>query len=353
MSISFDVNQKALKTMADKPMAVIGIEQAFNSRTQSQVEACGAVFNEVTNDKTHAFVSAIHTSYAHHYPLVLSPDTVWLTIAQGFGNHVNANAEKLRKMFVSHEGKKLIMIRRDGFKKGSRKNDWQGCFSEFSEKISEYIGKKRDLIVNDFSTTGLVERAASELVLMDSMKSYFKYGMRTCCGIPNITLTGTVEDWKNIRVRAENLSEFDLKWWVDALIPTLDHFVKAAEGNPDIKFWDNMYKQSGGSGGPYASGWINTLIPYLGATASTKNPFTEKWQSNGFMDGPTLDQFPSSLAKVPFKWEYYGNTFDMEFLGGTVGVHQNDNLSVEPTIGWAVRDTGKMTEGPIDENEDW
>jgi len=357
MSITFNVNEKALRSLGDKPMAVTSAREAFNARTKSQVEASGAVHQGLISGlDSHAFMGALHLSYSKHYPLILSPDTVWLTIAQGFGNHVNANAEALRKRFVSHEGKKMILIDEPAFVKGSPDNNWQGTFDQFSDKLADYIGKKRDLVVNNFSTTGIVEKAASELVLMDSMKSYFKYAVRTLCGIPNITLTGTVEDWKNIRTRAENLAEFDLDWWVKPLVATLDHFVLAAEGKPDIKFWDEMYKQSGGSGGPYISGWANTLMPYLEHYKGNliKNQYAEKWDDKkGWGGGPTMDQYPSSLCKVPFKWEIGGKTHDMEFLGGTVGVHQNDNLSIEPTIGWAVRDTGTAREGAIDENEDW
>lgn len=355
MSITFNVNEKALRSMESKPLSGGKVADAFNKRTNSTVEACGANVGSIVSGGAHALVETIHMSYAKHYPLVLSPDTIWLTIAQGFANHVNANAEKLRKRFVSHEGKKMILIDEPSFVKGSPDNNWQGTFAQFSTEIEKHIGKKRDLVVSNFSTTGLIEKAASEVVLMDSMKSYFKYAVRTLCGIPTIILTGTVEDWKNIRTRAENLAEFELDWWVKALVPTLDHFVKAAEGNPDIKFWDTMYKQDGGSGGPYISGWINTLMPYLEHYKGgfIKNKYTEEWSKGGTFHGCTMDQYPGSLAKVPFKWEINGRTHDMEFLGGLVGTHQREDLSIEPAIGWAVRDAGTSREGPIDENEDW
>jgi hypothetical protein len=387
--IKFDVNAKALKSMAEVPMATNSIKAALDGRTKSPVEACGANYDRVVggypdpsasdyldgldqNDPyvkklaakiprpsafSHGFMEAVHMSFQDHYPLVITPDSVWLTLAQGFGHHVNANAEKLRKQFVSHEGKKMLLIRRDYFSKGSPHNDWPGCFTEFSDKIQEHIGKKRDLIVGNFSTTGPIEKAASELVLMDSMKSYFKYAVRTLCGIPSVTLTGTVDDWRSIRTRAENFSEFDLDWWVKSLIPTLDQFIKAAEGNPDIKFWDSMYKLEGMSGGPYCSGWANTLFPYLTDYKGimVKNKYAEKWDdTRGFGHGPSMDAYPNSLSKVPFKWEIGGQTHDMEFLGGVVGVSQHEKtLEVEPAIGWAVRDTGTVRDGGIDEKEDW
>ena len=176
------------------------------------------------------------------------------------------------------------------------------------------------------------------------------------CGIPNVTLTGTVADWKSVRTRAENLVEFDLDWWIKPLLPVLDQFVSAAEGKPDIAFWDDMYKQEGGSGGPYCSGWVNMLFPYLEAYNGDliKNPYAENLSKRGFMDGPTLDAYPSSLSKTAFKWQYFDVSHDMEFLGGVIGVHQDPTtLAIEPAIGWAIRDTGVQKEGEINSAEDW
>lgn len=37
-------------------------------------------------------IAALHLCWSNHYPLVLTPDMIWLCIAQGFALHVNANA---------------------------------------------------------------------------------------------------------------------------------------------------------------------------------------------------------------------------------------------------------------------
>ena len=44
---------------------------------------------------------------------------------------------------------------------------------------------------------------------MDSMQYYFEYLCQTYCGIPQITLEGSVEDWKDLKDRINNLSTFD------------------------------------------------------------------------------------------------------------------------------------------------
>jgi hypothetical protein len=64
--------------------------------TTLHIEACpkreGLFLNGVYQ---HPFIEAVHRAFADHYPLVLSPQAIWLLIAQGFSSHVNANSEAI------------------------------------------------------------------------------------------------------------------------------------------------------------------------------------------------------------------------------------------------------------------
>ena len=162
------------------PLPHVDLEQSTRSRIGGvKPEA----FSKTTRptvfpgyDSTHAFVSAVNLAYAQHYPLVLSPDTIWMCVTQGLSQHINTNAEKLRNMFVEHEGKKEISVRRDDFVKGSPDNPWPEVFDEFSEQIRKHVGDKTHaLLTPEFSTTGPTEKAAAQVVLMDSFKKYFSF----------------------------------------------------------------------------------------------------------------------------------------------------------------------------------
>lgn len=304
----------------------------------------------------HQFVGAVGRAFAVHYPLVLSPDSVWLTISQGLAHHINANAEAVRKKFVAHEGKVQIVIRRDNFIKGAQDNDWEGAFGEFSSKIEAHIGKaNHEMIVADFSTTGPVERAASEVVLMDAMQSYFDYGVMTMCGIPDIELLGTAQDWERLRDKVNGWTfggKADLSWWTTPLKRVLDGFVSAARGKAEVEWWESIYKEGGfrGSGSvSKISGWINWLFPYVrdGEGGFRKN---DKVGVQGLKVGDGLEakDYPSSLAKVPFEWNYYGQVFQMELLAGITAVVQDqESYAVAPNIGWAVREVGAVKKSKI------
>jgi hypothetical protein len=321
-----------------------------------QVEACGGNLQNLIsshgdlahgNLEMNGFLRSIHGAFADHHPLVLSPDDVWITLVQGFANHVNANAEQLRSKFVKHEGQAKIEVIRDAFVKGSSDNNWQGVFAEFSEKIAGHIGdQKRKMIVADFSTTGIVEKAASEVVLMDTLKAYFAYVVRTRCGIPEVTLLGNQDDWQLIKERVQMFAEFGAADWVRAVSSVLDRFVEAHRGNADPKFWKSLYKEDDGSGGPYVTGAVNVFFPYLSdrktKTNSRLNETALAWEkgfASRFGGGPHTSDFPQGLSAAPFTWHYYGQTYNMSFLGGFVGTSQDPTTgALRPALGWGIAD---------------
>jgi hypothetical protein len=289
------------------------------------------------NPLTHA----VGMAYNYHYPLSLSPDAVWTTIAQGFAAWINENSEMVRKQFVDFEGKVFIEI------EVPPSPDWNRTLAEFSEKIGGYVGKKKDLLVSSFSTTTPDAKAASEVVLMYAMSKYFDYGMRTMCGFPRITLEGSVEDWENIRDRVRTFGDFSaastdkakthMTEWLDALLPTLDAFVDTAKGKIDLSFWRSFYHEDGGSGGPYVSGRVLSLFPYVnqGGKLSPNKYMAGNTKTFG---GLTPSDFDRGLSTVNVRWNRLGDMRAVEFRGGLAGVSVAEDSTLRPECGWAVID---------------
>ena len=115
----------------------------------------------------------------------------------------------------------------------------------------------------------------------------------------------------------------------------------ASSGNVNIvkKFWSDLYKINGGSGGPYVTGWILKLFPYVGANGTERNRWLEKPIDLDCFKGLTSDKFPSGLSKAPFVWHYFNQEFNMSFVGGFLAVTQDpETLYLRPQLGWAVVD---------------
>jgi len=353
MSVTFPVSAEArARPGAPRNHKTIDPFDAIEKLARVRPEAAAANLTDLLpagirhgeSSGMHGFVRALHESFAGHYPLILGPDDVWLAIAQGFAQHVNANAERLRSRLVAHQGKLDIGIRRDELRKGDPGNDWQGGLRELSDKVADHVGKKRDLLVGNFTTTGPVERATSELVLLGAMQSYFDYGVHTMCGIPEITLLGDKADWRSILDRAHVLAELDCTPWVTSLTAILARFVGAFDGSADPNVWKHLYKLSDESGGPYTTGFFNVFFPYF--EKSRPNTYALGWETRDAFkavrspfSGPTTADFKTGLSAVPFKWTYYDRVFPMQFIGGFVGTHQHpETLAVRPAIGWGIAD---------------
>ncbi len=312
----------------------LSVEQILGSK----VESCSGPSESVIQPYGfHTVIETVHRSFAEHRPLTLSPDHIWLTVSQGFAACVNADPERYRKCFVSHEGQEEIRIRRDEFRMGNFDNNWRGCFPEFSSAIRNYIGDEtHGLILSDFSTTGDIERATSEVVLMDAVQAYFKYVVETRCGIPAITLEGTVEDWKKVLNKTRALAKFGgLEWWLDKATAVVQEFRLAAEGDVNLSFWKHFYKAEDGSGSLTADGHILCLLPF------TKDWYGKPVQNPMLRNGSgglNTSQLPQALSCVPFIWEYFGKSYDYQFLAGHVGIGRDTETgALRPVVGWAVR----------------
>lgn len=312
----------------------------------------------------HPFVYAAYRAYSDHRPLTISPDMVWLMIVQGFAMHVNENAEALRKRFVDFDGKTNIDVRRDDFVKGNPDNDWESVFPEFSYKIGEYTGQTlKDLVVADFSTSGNVEKAAFEVSLMDAMDHYFSYSFSIMCGIPEIKLEGTPEDWALIEQKAQQLAQYDLDWWMKDLAPILQEFTAAAKGHVNQRFWEDIFKIDyidvvcGEE--PSMTGWIVKFFPYLpGHKAEVdeiagRNPligvdmetfFQKGRRGTKVYNGPKIagGDFATGLSKAEFLLNDNGQLYKMEFSAGFIGISQDHTTkALRPEMGWAVIDTNQ------------
>lgn len=289
-----------------------------------------------------AFYSCIVRAYANHQSVVLTPDMIWILITQGFSNYVNAHSEEMRPLLVNHEGKKELVVstKEDML---SKKANWPKLVGDFTSKINENTkGDIANIITADFTTTSPVERVASQITLMETMKSYFEYVvMRLSCGIPSITLKGTPEDWQSVLDKTRKLEAYGISKWLKELEPILTEFVHAAEGTPNQEFWQDIVKKhrvkkfrGGGCSDEMPTqldGWLLKFFPNEEGVTRNHVPYTK--------------DMPAEQTRVGFKYRIVRpdgtveKEIPLELRAGFVGaVEDTQTNTLTPKIGWFVHE---------------
>ena len=285
-----------------------------------------------------SFYSTLITAYANHKSVTLSSDMVWLLISQGFARYINAHSEEVRHRLVSHSGKKELVVNTDDL--FSEDADWPQLIGGFASQINQFTKDGiANVITADFSTTGPVERVASQVTLMESVKSYFDYvALFIVCGIPSITLKGTPEDWQRVLEKTRQLEQYGLGGWTKDLEPILKEFVQAADGHPNQQFWQNIVKKKridevrGPSCAPSSKptkfdGWFLKLFP--------------DEDGKTFKSSTMMTDMPSERVYVDFKYKTVdgaGNVLSqspMELWAGFIGTEVDTEANMlTPKIGW-------------------
>lgn len=320
--------------------------EAIRSMLDSDIESCSDYHGSVVADIDYQpLLAAVYTAFSQHRPLVLTPDAVWITIAQGIAHHMAIHGERLRSRFVSHQGQLELTYEVTDWIEGSPENPWPDAFAAWSGQIRDHVGSVvHDALACDFTTSGPIERAVGDIVMMDVFQRYFHYVLVCICGIPAVTLEGTPAGWERLRDKTQALRSFEIDWWLDHLLPICDEFVRASRGDIDLVHWQGICKLRDEYGGDVVNGWVCKLFPYLreywGGPCTLRNPVFESGE------GMQTSSAPPGLSRVPFTWKnrMTGRERAMEPIGGLTGIKQEPHtLALRPKIGWAVREAPRMS----------
>ncbi|MCB1138940.1 MAG: DUF4419 domain-containing protein [Leptospiraceae bacterium] len=306
--------------------------------------------------KLNNLIQAVHFAHSEHRPLQLSPDAVWITLLQGFVLHQRVRSEPVLKK------KRLEAFSFQDFDPLDPKANWDLVLEKVSSELIEAeSGEDLHLLLPEFSTTGKTERMVMRASLLMAFQDRYEYEYGAICGIPHITLTGTVEDWKLLRERAAQLGRYDLEWWTEPLLPILDQFIKARSGQPDRAFWKSIYKKEGEYVAQGLNGWILKLYPYIrnpakttvydvdgtaqvefSKTAFSRNPFLGEHpcgkKESSLPCFLELERIPADTGSFPLRIRRQATRqiYDVDFFAGIYGISQLEDLTLTPEPGWYV-----------------
>ena len=291
-----------------------------------------------------SLIQGLIEAYKNHYGIIVTPDWIWVLFLQGYSRFMDKYSESVREKIINFNGKKNITLNRlDYSPREAAKEVWDGMIKEYIQKIETYVGK--DFIQNlecNFSTTTSVSKITSQVSIMSAMKNYFTYKvLMEGCGISNITLEGSIEDWTKIKKKLQFLSTKELNWWTQHLIPIIDNIIAtkiylSSHKKPNkeiIEFWKGMIRLKG-KGDIYdphmINGWIIKFIPNL-----------SKAQPSLYEELSEID-VPDQIIFCPLEinWlQYPGKKtiFKCSLASGFYGMIQDKNtFSVRPVTGYAV-----------------
>ena len=339
-NLEINSSEKIISNILDKEQ----IDEKFN-----HVVACSFENSSIHYLYKDVMFKTFVSCFGSHRPLVLSPDIIWLLIAQTIAKHIDANSEKLRGKFVNFDGQMDLFVESetDLFDKDT---DWmsilQGMYGQIASRTKAEVAPRMRF---DFTTTGANETIASIATLMGSMKTYFRFHItHMICGIPSITLLGTEEDWKKILEKTELLKTVHLKSWYEWLQPILKEFVRAAQGKPNLAFWKSIVMQArwedfDGERGCIPDfreidGWCVALFPFLdGERRRLDKCYKDATKDSEMTRGKFYyhRMFPDGTYE----------TFPMELWSGFIGVEEDkETFALMPKIGWFVRQSDEEEE---------
>ena len=311
--------------------------------------------------QSNGLVNGIAEAYNQHHHLILRPDDIWLAMLVQFSQHVEKNAEKLRESIVKFDtndadvtdGKKRLIVYGDG-------NLYTAQYDQLCAMMSKEIAKHlvdpsiREWIIPEFSTTTEKDRVCGAITMMSSMKSYFNYEFHLRCGLPRVTLEGTVEDWQKLQHLANRFLEFEtgdghMKQWHSLFTPVLDEFVNSASGSPDLEFWKLVvHYQGNGSGPRFLSGWITVFCPYddkgtwmcdLKKTPILRGDIFRGDSDDGdvFSRWPKIDtnRIPSGSCCVDVIVNDNGTIYNCELVAGH-GSYIGVGTQIRPNVEWSL-----------------
>ena len=281
------------------------------------------------------FFTAIYECYNNHWALRTIPDDWWYTIIRTVAIAIDKNSkqEKVRKFFVSHEGKKRLTV---DVGPSFCNVDYIMFFRQMTNLIQSNIKVENyvNTIRSNFSTSTETHQIVSEITVMSSMQEFFEYCMRTCCGIPFVEMEGTEEDWMMMKSKLDDLKKMlepihdsiglPEAWWIKVEL-ICDRLVETYRGDGDKKWWSEIFshQQHGFGSGAYVTydGWF--LRDLLNISKSVKS----------------FASIPSGLVSVPLIFNNNGAETKGAIVSGIAGIKIDERGTVpvvSSTHGWAI-----------------
>ncbi|KLO98296.1 uncharacterized protein FFB20_06307 [Fusarium fujikuroi] len=291
---------------------------------QSSFSINGSLEENHVSASRNGLVWSSFYAYSTHHHLTIRPEDVWFAIITQLSTYINANSEKMRGYFVSHDGQKRLEV-----------IDFATLhtadYGNLSQKMTLEIAKNikdpafLEWILPSFSTTTDNDRVVGSVLLMGALQKYFSYAFGMECGIPSVTLLGEITDYEDILNRLDRLDEMGEEPIQFAMLlrPIIRNMVLTFTQpyDPAIHiFWNQIVNIHEMSGSKTMTGWITAFCYWDDeGKAGLSSPGNGTLGDLMYLHVDT-DDIPCGYVTVPVEVNDNGTLYNCKMLAGSVGM---------------------------------
>ena len=149
---------------------------------QINVHKCSMYSYEKIMMVDHPVLTGYYLAFLDHYPVVLSPDILWMLILQGFSRHVKLNHQKLRNKFVKVNTDNIVVTH-----KANGDQIWIiGCINNLTKDFRIEAAKNRNSNTLKNFITSYID--SGNKIITDGWSGYlFLNSLSITTGKPTIT----------------------------------------------------------------------------------------------------------------------------------------------------------------------
>ncbi len=327
---------KLTDNIAKKPLLKCGDGSELKFGPDCHKILASADFSK-TESRNNGFFWSIFDAYCDHHNLYLRPDDVWIQILSQFARYVGHHKLTLQPKFTVSD---FLLVSIDTEKINE---------SQIFVATDNYLSTEaKQLITPVFTTTNTTDMMISRLMISCDMNQYYGKLIELKCGIPSVSLEGTIDDWKKLIVMTEKLRQYGqhdglINSWFDLLIPVLENFLMTAEGNDSIelkRWWNQICDcRSGYSGTTFISGWLAVFCMmsedsngFFFNNVMSTDTFRSEW--------PIIyqDKIPTAFVTVPSVFVKNNNEVTAKIFCGLMGSSfvKDDPYGIRPEPLWIV-----------------
>jgi hypothetical protein len=295
-------------------------------------------------------INAFLFAYNNHISLKIKVQDIHIAIQMIISTFVNNNAEECRILFVNHDGQKQLSVENDTID-----------FNQFSQTMCNGIKNNVkddqfiDLLKPNYSTTKPIMCTVSNLLILNTMKEYFSYEFVCCCGIPEVVLDGSQEDWLNLQNKYKevknlfyNFGSMELDPWFDSMDIVMSMLIEMrmmdVQGtvqatNDQKKMWERVitFVPVGSGRDTFLGGWVQILSPYsslnkikeivsglpcldISSTVPVTNKECNRYKYQDMLEkfygGSEWSSLQNTMFLTPGTLDLLNTKYEIEIMGG-------------------------------------